>query len=226
MNKIELKGKILNFLGDSITEGYGVENIAQNRFDNILKKTCELKGVNNYGIGGTRIAHQYQPSETPRWDLSFCARARDMDKTADVIVIYGGVNDYFHGDAPFGKIGDSTRETFCGSVDYLIRFLRENYPDALLVFLTPAHAKGDEEPSKSIYKTVKGLPLQEYVRVIEKTAGKYNLPCLSLFDDLGIDPNNTEDYEKYTTDGLHFNDAGHKVLAERIEEFLRNLKER
>ena len=55
---MELKGKIINFLGDSITEGAGVSNISGNRYDNRLKIMYELKEVYNYGIGGSRLAHQ------------------------------------------------------------------------------------------------------------------------------------------------------------------------
>ena len=66
---MELKGKTINFLGDSITEGAGVSDIQNNRYDNRLKAMLELKKLNNYGIGGTRIAHQSVPSEEPRYDL-------------------------------------------------------------------------------------------------------------------------------------------------------------
>lgn len=114
---MELKGKTINFLGDSITEGVGVSDINNNRYDNRLKSLLGLKKVNNYGIGGTRIAHQYFPSEKPRYDLCFCGSAYNMDKGADVIVVYGGVNDYIHGDACFGKLKGKMPATFCGVVD-------------------------------------------------------------------------------------------------------------
>ncbi len=72
---MKLEGLTVNFLGDSITEGAGVSNIPENRYDNRLKKAYGLKATNNYGIGGTRIAHQEKPSEKPRYDLCFCGRA-------------------------------------------------------------------------------------------------------------------------------------------------------
>ena len=53
---MELNGKIINFLGDSITEGTGVSDL-ENRYDNRLKRMCNLKEVHNYGIGGPRLAH-------------------------------------------------------------------------------------------------------------------------------------------------------------------------
>ena len=86
---MELKGKTINFLGDSITEGAGVSNIKENRYDNRLMKMYDLTAVYNYGIGGTRIAHQKVPSEEPRRDLCFCGRAYNMYKNADIVVVSG-----------------------------------------------------------------------------------------------------------------------------------------
>ena len=48
---MNLKGLTVNFLGDSITEGSGVTNIAEYRYDNVLMREYGLAAVNNYGIG-------------------------------------------------------------------------------------------------------------------------------------------------------------------------------
>ena len=220
---MELKGKIIDFLGDSITEGHSVEDIPNNRYDNVLKRLCGLKEVYNYGIGGTRIAHQIKPSEKARWDLNFCGRAYDLYPEADIIVVYGGVNDYYHGDAPFGEVGDKTRETFCGCVDFLLGFLHETYPKAEIVFMTPAHCLNDAEPSASLNKTVPGYPLIKYIRAIEAIAAIHNVPVLNLYEKLPIDPNDPADCRMYTAEGLHFNDAGHRIIAETLKKFLEEL---
>ena len=49
---MKLEGLVVNFLGDSITEGSGETNVAENRYDNVLKREYRLAAVNNYGIGG------------------------------------------------------------------------------------------------------------------------------------------------------------------------------
>ena len=49
---MELHYKKVNFLGDSITEGSGVSDIVNCRYDNRLKAKYSLT-TNNYGIGGT-----------------------------------------------------------------------------------------------------------------------------------------------------------------------------
>lgn len=76
---MDIKGFKVNFLGDSITEGTGVTDKANCRFDHRLAVQCQLSAVNNYGVGGTRLAHQIHPSEKPRYDLCFCGRVYDMD---------------------------------------------------------------------------------------------------------------------------------------------------
>ena len=224
---MELRGKIIDFLGDSITEGVGVTDRKNNRYDNVLKRECGLKEVFNYGVGGTRLAHQRTPSAKPRHDLCFCGRAYDLNKNADIIVVYGGVNDYIHGDAPVGQFGDTTPATFCGAVSFLMNFLKTQYAGKTIVFMTPARLCYDSmtgaQPSIRPIKQADALPLLGYIDIIQKTAEQYSIPVLNLYENLGIDPTNPEEKEKYTADGLHFNDAGHHVIAARLREFLQAL---
>ncbi len=225
---MELKGKIIDFLGDSITEGHGVTDRANNRYDNRLKVACELAAVYNYGIGGTRLAHQQTPSEKPRHDLCFCGRAYNLNKNADIIVVYGGVNDYLHGDAPIGQMGDKTPATFCGAVWWLMNFLRTQYEGKTVVFMTPARYNGkgyksDTVPHPHPNKKPDAQPLLFYVETIKETAKEFDIPVLDLYHTLGIDPHKPEDCENLTVDGLHFNDAGHEIIAARLKEFLEAL---
>ncbi len=212
---MELNGKIINFLGDSITEGAGIEWAPEKRYDSLIKEKFGII-VNNYGIGGTRIAHQIKPSNRPVYDLSFCGRAYTMDKNADIIIVYGGTNDYGHGDAPFGSFNDKTPGTFCGGVDFLMNLLKTEYPKAKLLFLTPARRAGDETPHSD---HPGGKALKAYVDVIEEKGKQYGIPILNLYENLGINPNIEADREKYTTDGLHLSVEGHAKLANLIIEY-------
>ena len=224
---MQLKGKIIDFLGDSITEGTGVEDRANNRYDNVLKREYDLKAVYNYGIGGSRLAHQTTPSEKPRFDLCFCGRAYDLNRDADIIVVYGGVNDYIHGDAPIGQMGDATPATFCGAVRFLMNLLKTEYPGKQIVFMTPARLFYDNadgsKPSARPIKRADALALLGYTKIIKDTAAQFDIPVLDLYEKLGIDPTDPAQREKYTSDGLHFNDAGHSVIAARLGEFLESL---
>ena len=219
---MELKGKIIDFLGDSITEGAGTTG-PEYRFDTVLKELAGLKEIHNYGVGGSRIAHQRRASEMPRFDLCFCGRAFDMDKAADVIVVFGGTNDYGHGDAPFGESADATPATYCGAVNFLMDMLATEYPAAKVVFMTPAHRLGDAEPSTEIAGVPGKRPLVDYVDYILQAAAARDVAVLDLYRELPIDPNRPEDLEAFTADGLHLNDAGHRKLAELLKAFLEKL---
>ena len=224
---MELKGKVINFLGDSITFGVGVADIQNNRFDNIICREYELSKINNYGEGGTRIAHQRRPSPNPRFDLCFCGRAYKMSTSADAVVVLGGVNDYLHGDAYIGTPEDTTPETFCGAVNFLMDFLKVNYKEKgkPVVFMTPTRScfRGDSDEKISGYPCEKmpdAAPLEKYVDIIIDAGKRNAIPVLDLYRNLPINPNIPEDRDKYTVDGLHLNDEGHKLVAKMLGEFL------
>ena len=222
---MNIKGFKVNFLGDSITEGAGVVD-QKNRYDYRLMEMCGLSAINSYGISGSRLAHQIHPSETPRYDLCFCGRAYDMDTSADMVVVFGGVNDYIHGDAPFGEVGDTTPATYCGGVYFLMNYLRNTYPGKPIVFMTPARCFLRKEVDDRIVSTHArkrpgiGKPLRDYVDVILETAKQFEIPAMDLYNDLGLDPHDPEIFDTYTMDGLHFNDAGHAVIAQKLKDFI------
>ena len=222
---MNIKGMKVNFLGDSITEGAGVVD-QQNRYDYRLAAMCQLSAINSYGISGSRLAHQIHPSETPRYDLCFCGRAYDMDTSADMVVVFGGVNDYIHGDAPFGEVGDTTPATFCGGVYFLMNYLRQAYAGKPIVFMTPARCFLCKEVDDLVVSTHArkrpgiGKPLRPYVDAILETAKLFEIPTMDLYNDLGLDPHDPEIFDTYTMDGLHFNDAGHAVIAQKLKDFI------
>ena len=134
MNLENLK---INFLGDSITEGVGPSCI-----ENVYWKVLERKtGAQcfGYGISGSRIADQRVPGPYPESEHPFVTRVESMITDADIIVVFGGVNDFAHGDAPFGTQADRTGETFCGAVHLLMETLINKYPASAIVFMTPLH---------------------------------------------------------------------------------------
>ena len=218
---MELNGKKINFLGDSITEGHGTTSPA-NRFTEIIARE---QGVvaRNYGIGGTRIARQASPSIEPRWDLDFVGRAGDMDPDADAVVIFGGTNDFGHGDAPLGTMADRCETTFYGALHLLFGGIRSRYPAATIAVLTPLHRCNEDNPRGDGNKTQDVAPLKTYVEIIREVAEFYSLPVLDLYKNSGLQPRLPVIQQMYMPDGLHPNDAGHRVLADQIVQFLRTL---
>ena len=218
---MELKGLKINFLGDSITEGHGTTN-KENVFWNVFGKEVGAT-VRGYGVGGTRIAVQKTPSANPRHDLDFQMRAKEMDKDADMIVVFGGTNDYGHGDAPLGCFTDRTPDTFYGACHTLFTDLINMYPEATIVIMTPLHRYKEDNPRGDAPKPEDVAPLSTYVKIIKEVAEYYSLPLLDMWSMSGIQPNVPVIKQKFCPDGLHPNDAGQALMAKRLIGFLKAL---
>ena len=218
---MELKGKKINFLGDSITEGAAVAD----REHNIYWQRVGIQEgaiTRGYGIGGTRIAKKRVPSNIARHDLDFIKRADDMDPDADVIVVFGGTNDFGHGDAPIGKCTDRTEYTFYGALHVLCNKLIEKYPAAQIVFMTPLHRLSEDNMINE-----NGQPLETnlegFRNIIIEVARYYSIPVLDLWAVSGLQPKVDIIKQTYMKDGLHPNDLGHKMIADKLIGFLKTL---
>ena len=218
---MELKGKKINFLGDSITEGHGTSG-PEHTFEEIMRRNEGLDEARNYGIGGTRIARQQKPSLNEIWDLYFESRVDEMDPDADVVVIFGGTNDYGHGDAPIGTPADRTPDTFYGACHSLFRAVIKKYPTSTIAVCTPLHRNNEQSPRGDGYKEPT-LPLIGYVNIIREVAEYYSLPLIDFYKNSNIVTEIEEVRRKFIPDGLHPNDAGHEILAARIAGVLKTL---
>lgn len=216
---MELKGTKINFLGDSITEGAGTSS-HDKMFTMLIER--EYGAIcQNYGIGGTRIARQKTPTEE-KWDRDFISRVPEMDNDADIVVVFGGTNDFGHGDAPLGTMSDRTPYTFYGALHCLYTALTEKYPDVPVVILTPLH-RWNEDCPKGDNKPEPVGTLKEYVNIIREVAEYYSFPVLDLYKESGLQPNVPVIQQKYVPDGLHPNDDGNAILAHKIARFLETL---
>lgn len=214
---MKLEGAKINFLGDSITEGYGVSNPEKLAWHQLIKRDYGLARANNYGVSGTRIARRTVPYyATPVYDVTFEMRAEIMDRDVDAVVVFGGVNDYVHGDAHFGDVNSDGEDiyTFCGALNSLISKLKRDFPKAELVFMTSLHMTEEEQPD-----TPDGKILADYVQAIRTISAKRDVKVIDLF---AINPMDCTD-TSLVPDGLHPNDAGHAVMAKVIAEELLKL---
>lgn len=211
---MNLQGLIINFLGDSITEGYGLTG-PEKTYHQLIKEKYGLEHAYNYGISGTRLARQIVPfRESPRCDLTFELRADIMDRKADAVVVFGGTNDFGHGDAPFGTVDSEDIYTFCGGVNSLISKLKRDFPEVPIVFMTPLHRVTELEPSEP-----DGKILEDYVEAIRTICKNRDIPVIDLFSINPLDPFDAE----LVLDGLHPSEKGHAIMADVIAEELLKL---
>ena len=89
------------------------------------------------------------------------------------------------------------------------------------MFATPIHRTVEE---KCIIKGGKEqcVRLIDYVNILRQMAEYYAIPVLDLYKCSGLQPQVKILMEKYVPDGIHPNEAGHVILADRITAFLKN----
>ena len=212
---MDIAGKTVAFLGDSITEGVGASCV-ENRYTDVFARLTGGVAL-NYGISATRIARQKVVTED-LCDRDFNMRVEEMDASADVVVVFGGTNDFGHGDAPIGKFTDNTVYTFYGALHVLYRQLLERFPEKDIIVLTPLHRL-----SENVTINERGIPcepLKKYVEAIREVAEYYSLPVLDLWKMSGMQPSVDVIREKYMPDGLHPSDLGAAKIADKLRDFL------
>lgn len=221
---MELKGKKINFLGDSITEGHGTSDWGTKPYHQLLRINCGLAEARNYGIGGTKIA-RLQTITDHLFDQDFNLRAVNMDKDADAVVVFGGTNDFGHGTIPLGEFNSNDIHTFYGALHHLCKFLIENYTDKPIVFMTPLHRLNEDLDHENRIKegNKNATPLIGFVRAIREVCEYYSIPVLDLYKESGMYARNWVWCEKYMPDGLHPSDYGHEIIAHKLQKFLENL---
>ncbi|MDD3204557.1 MAG: GDSL-type esterase/lipase family protein [Lachnospiraceae bacterium] len=196
-------GLLIDVIGDSITYGNGTTS-QDATYGSILGKMFQAR-VKNYGINGTTLAGY---ASTP-----FVFRYNVMDTNANMIIVFGGTNDFYL-NVPIGTMGDTTPGTFYGGLNVLMYGLKTKYPNAQLVFLTPL-----KRTFLLSWNQTNGVnaTLQNYRDAILAMGNAYGIKVIDLFPAKELDFTNRPEY---MPDGLHLSDMGHQVLAEYIYEHL------
>ncbi len=207
----------INFLGDSITEGAWATEPKYNFVSRVGEKLgCK---VNNYGISGTRIAMQTVPSANPVFDKDFLTRAKEMSD-ADIVFVFGGTNDYGHGDSEIGDLTSLDSHTFCGAVRNLATYLCERYGKRNVCFILPLHRYDEDNPRGEFGAQTKLRPsLKEYVKAEIAVLDDMGMRYLDFRDSFPTPAVNTP--TEYFQDGLHPTNKGHELIADMISDYVR-----
>ena len=212
----------INILGDSLTEGVGART-PEKAYPAVLAKLTGAK-VNNYGVSGSRITDITVDYTNPG---SYVDRMYSMDKTADLVIVFGGTNDFWFGDCPIGKRTDSKPNTFYGALNTMIPYLKNAYA-ADLVFIVPYQQSKDADETHSYKRSTYGNygtgTLNQYRIAMLDRCQYYGVPVLDLYADYDLNTaDNREALEKYGNflcDGCHLNDAGYNLLARKLYQFI------
>ena len=206
------EGKRANFVGDSITRN-------RNSYVNEVKKLLGLETARNYGIGGGALCHRNSIErfkdrrfQGKKIDVAYppvVSRWEKMDNDADLIFMLIGTNDFSSG-VPMGSVDSLNKSEFNGSMNVVLKGLKGKYPGKLIVVST------------LLKRRQGGALLLPYNDAIEKACKRHGVICYDAHSKVGLDFGQ-ELYEKAmktTTDGLHPNAAGAKIIGQRIAEFI------
>lgn len=196
-------------IGDSISAGIGT---TKTYIDFICEETGLVNVAGNRISGGavsligdgtlTGSGFTYMPRF-----ISYTVQ--EMYARPLLITIWLGTNDHM-GNAPIGEETSANVEEFWGALNYFLPKLKEAYPNAYIIYFTPA--KKRNMTANSV-----GHTLMDYINTIKAACKKYNIYCADLY----TDTYDALDINSMTTDGLHFNITGHEtVIAPYIKSMI------
>ena len=140
-----------------------------------------------------------------------------MNKTADYITVFGGVNDFIH-KTPLGTFDSRDNTTFYGALHELCQGLYNNFTTSKIMFITPYINEGSKTP-----RALDGKTLIDFVNAIVEVCGYYGIKVKNLYKDSGIDVNIPIHKTTFAPDGLHLNKLGHEKISNSIESDLESL---
>ncbi|MGN0853770.1 MAG: GDSL-type esterase/lipase family protein [Kiritimatiellia bacterium] len=225
--------KRIVFFGDSITDRCHV-GCTKNYWGFLGEKYNFEPLV--YGINGQQMSHVVAQARKFR---------QEHPEGADVMFVFAGSNDfnagvplgdwYAEGEEVVNKNGVEVKlrrrlpvfdeSTFRGRINAAMKFLKDNFPQARIVLLTPVHrgyatfGPRNVQPDES-YANARGLFLDDYVNAIKEAGNVWAAKVVDLHATSGLYPNSPAQdalIHDPKTDRLHPSDAGHARIAEAID---------
>ena len=233
-----LQNKKVAIIGDSITYGTGASD-DNHKYVNVFAR---LSGaiVKNLGIGGTCIANN---TTNNLGSDRFVTRATAQNiSDCDLVIVFGGTNDFSYDSKPIGtgfteetivshdNIGNkqtiptTDTDTFDGALHNLIQTIRTNSPATPIIMITPLNrGRYTSINPTSLECNVRGNYLSDFCDTMKSIGRFYSIPVLDLNSISNLDFSNPSIASEYSVDNLHPNDKGHKVIAELLYNFVKDV---
>lgn len=211
-----LKEKKWVVIGDSITEVNFRTNKNYHAYvsDNVGGMT-----VYNYGQSGSGYYGRFNVASTVTQD-------------PDYVTVFFGTNDWQNSDAGntklLGMFGDTNNTTIAGCVYLCLSQLVSKFYNKRIAVFTPL-PRSDNYGSNAV-ANARGFTLEQLAKVIKQTADHLSIPCLDLYHESNLPVWVYAGNQFYFTpptggsaDGLHPNDAGHQIIARKVQKFLESI---
>ncbi|SUZ63453.1 uncharacterized protein METZ01_LOCUS16307 [marine metagenome] len=195
------------FLGDSITEEGRTLELG---FINLLEESLDSEKFNliGKGISGDKVS-----------DLLVRYENDVLAQNPDIVFIYIGINDVWHSYG-VGKGSD---------IDFYEKGLRKIITDikkrgAKIILCTPT-VIGERVTFEDELEVKRDQELDAFAGVVRNLSSEFNTELLDLrtiFKNYIVENNQNNDYQDFLTDdGVHLNDAGNKLIAENMLNYIK-----
>ena len=212
---MQITNEKVAFLGDSITVGHAAYPVKEFAYFALFRQAYPDAKFYSCGHSGSCIGRTHE-CEGEKWNRDFILRVEEMPEDLDLIVVYGGTNDFGHGREPLGELGDTDGyQSFYGAIKQLYDVLTERYPNAKIFFATPFPRRIENEPN------MHGKLLKDYVQAVIESGKKWGFPVMDLNAECKIDAQDLAVREKYLPDGLHPSIDGHRLIFELFDKFIK-----
>lgn len=228
-NYPDLSNMDIVFIGDSIFGNYtdsmsipGVVNgltsarvynlgiggmSAANRSDNTLSLSVVLDAITEGDTSGL-------PMDSVAMQDTTTFLNREKSDAPLVFVLNFGLNDYFDG-LPVDSSDALDADSYKGALRLAIYTLKESYPDAQVILITPnftiQYENGEQIMSEN------GGRLKNYVDAVIMLGEEMKVAVL---DSYGTMPVNEENSSEYLADGCHLNERGRFFLGSHLIELI------
>lgn len=138
----------------------------------------------------------------------------------DIFLIQQGINDYQMGVPIDDPDNPYDEHTFLGALRVAVKSLKKANPEARVAFVTPLYTWYTATGMTCETADYGGGILEDYVNAEISLASEMGIEVIDVYHDL-FPHTEWEDWEIYSRDGMHLNEAGRKMMAQRIAEYLR-----
>ena len=194
------------FLGDSITQSGRTLEFG---FINLLEESVDSERFNliGKGVSGDKVS-----------DLLVRYENDVLAQNPDIVFIYIGINDVWH-TYDLGKGSD---------IDFYEKGLRKIIADikrggAKIVLCTPT-VIGESLTFEDELESKRDRELDAFSGVVRNLSSEFNTELLDLrtiFKDYLIENNKNNSYQDFlTNDGVHLNEAGNKLVADNMLNYI------
>lgn len=214
------------FLGESVYNaalgGTCVARLERDRRMDYAKNSLSLVGLTKaVRAGDFRVQRslRMRESNTEYFGETLEGLSQVDFSQVETVLIQEGLNDY-HAGIPLENPDNPYDEyTFLGALRSSVRALRKTNPEIRIVLVTPTYTWYTEIGQTCEEQNVGGGILEEYVDAEIRAAEELGIEIIDVYHDF-FPHEKWEDKDLYMRDGMHPNEEGRMMLAEKIAAYL------